>query len=164
MKINPEAVRLQINNLLVQYPELLDDDILRADMIEAETEAPEVLAMLVRRIGETEAIADGTKGYVLELCERGKRLDRRVEGLRSLIFKIMDDARLPKIELAEATISIRNGTPKVILQDAEALPEDCIRTKREPDLPTIKLKLVAGQTVPGACLSNPEPSLTIRTR
>lgn len=164
MKINPEAVRLQINNLLVQYPELLDDDILRADMIEAETEAPEVLAMLVRRIGETKAIADGTKGYVLELCERGKRLDRRVEGLRSLIHKIMDDARLPKIELAEATISIRNGTPKVILTDETALPDDCVKIVRNPDRAVIKDKLTSGQTVPGACLSNQEPSITIRTR
>lgn len=164
MKINPEQVRLQISNLLLQYPELADDEELRADMIEGETEAPELLAMLVRRIGETKAIAEGTKAYVQELCARGQRLDRRVDGIRSLIHKIMDDVRLPKLELAEATLSIRAGTQKVVLTDETALPDDCVKVIRNPDRTAIKEKLTSGETVPGAVLSNPEPSLTIRTR
>lgn len=164
MKINPEQVRLQISNLLLQYPELADDEELRADMIEGETEAPELLALLVRRIGETKAIAEGTKAYVQELCARGQRLDRRVDGIRSLIHKIMDDAKLPKIELDVATISFRNSPPKVMLTDEAALPDDCVKIIRSPDKTAIKEKLVAGETVPGACLSNQEPSISIRTR
>lgn len=164
MKLNPEQVRLQINNLILQYPELEGDDVLRADMIEAETDVPEFLSELVRRLGETKAISDGTKGYVQELCERGKRLDRRAEAIRSLIQKIMDDAKLPKLELAEATISVRAGTPKVVLTDEAALPDDCVKVVRNPDKAEIKIRLAAGQTVPGAVLSNSEPSLSIRTK
>lgn len=164
MKINPEQVRLQISNLLLLHPELEEDKEFLADMIEGATDAHELLSILVRQIGETKAISDGTKGYVQELCERGRRLDRRVEGFRSLIHKIMETAQIPKIELAEATISIRNGTPKVMLTDEAALPDDCVKVVRNPDKTKIKEKLIAGETVPGACLSNSEPGLTIRTR
>ncbi len=164
MNINPQNIQLQISNLLLQHPELMEDEDFRADMIEGCTNAPEFLSLLVRRIGETNALAEGTSLYIQELAARKNRLSARVEGMRTLIQKVMDVAQLQKLELSEATLSIRNGTPKVILTDETALPDDCVKVIRSPDKAEIKLRLAAGQTVPGAVLSNPEPSLTIRTR
>jgi hypothetical protein len=138
VKINPEQVRLQISNLLLQFPELEGDEVLRADMIEAETEAPELLGMLLRRIGETKATAEGTKAYVAELTDRKNRLERRVDGIRALIHKIMDDAQLSKLELDVGTISIRAGTPKVMILDEAELPEECFQVTRTPHRTLIK--------------------------
>jgi hypothetical protein len=49
-------IHQQIVNLLLQYPELEEDDQLRADMIERETDTLEFLAMLERKRQEAEAM------------------------------------------------------------------------------------------------------------
>lgn len=163
-KINPIQVRQAIANLLLQYPDLAEDDVLRADMIEGETEAFDFLAQAVRNIGERQALANGIAEYAKELGERRARMERGVEALRALAFKVMSDADLRKVELPEATLSIRNGVPKVVITDETALPADCVKTTVAPDKTAIKEKLVTGQEVPGACMSNAEPTLAIRIK
>jgi hypothetical protein len=164
MRLNPAQVQQDIANLLLQYPELSEDDVLRADMIEAETDAHDFLSQLVRRIGARQALATGVGEYAKDIAERKSRIERSVEALRSLAFKIMNVADLKKVELAEATLSIRNGTAKVIITDESLLPPDCVRTTVTPDKTTIKEKIGAGIVVPGAELSNSEPSLSIRIK
>lgn len=164
MKLDPAIVQQQIANILVAIPELRDDDTLRADMIEAETDAFALLSKLVRMIGDAGALAGGTQQYIAELRERQTRIERRIEGLRSLVFKVMESADLSKCELAEATLSIRKGARKVLITDEERLPNQAFRVKREPDKQMIKSWLDAGQEVPGAILSNGESGLTIKVK
>lgn len=164
MRLDPAIIKHQIDNLLAQFPELIEDDVLRTDMIEGQTDAFTFLSMLVRKIGESDALADGVDLYRQELAERESRIRRRIFSLRGLAFKIMEAAELKKAELPEATLSIRNGTPKVIIVDETQLPENCVRTKTEPDKTKIKDALLSGETVEGAVLSNAEPSLSIRIK
>lgn len=164
MNLNPQVVQQEISNLLLLYPELQEDDQLRVDMIEGETDAFRMLSIIVRKIGENKALADGTDRYAQELKERSARIDRRIEAFRALAFKIMNYGAIKKAELPEATLSVRAGQPKVIVTEEEVLPDDCIRIKREPDKTAIKDKLTRGDHVPGAVLSNSEPSLSIRIK
>lgn len=164
MTFDLRIIQQEIANLILLYPELEGDEQLRSDMIEAETDAHQFLTMLVRRIGETGALSEGTALYIKDLVERKARFERRIEALRSLAFKIMNAADVRKVELSEATLSIRAGTPKVILTDEKLLPDDCVQVVRNPDKATIKLKLAAGGMIPGAVLSNAEPSLSIRIK
>jgi hypothetical protein len=164
MKLNPLIIQQQIANLLLLYPQLADDDEWRVDAIEGETDAFEYLSRLVRRIADRQAMANGITEYAKDIAERKARIERNVEALRTLAFKIMNIADLKKVELPEATLSIRNGASRVLIQDESALPPDCVKTITSPDKTAIKEKLVAGQAVPGAYLSNSEPSLSIRTR
>ena len=69
-----------------------------------------------------------------------------------------------RIELPEATLSIRVGMPKVVVTDEAVLPDTLCRIKREPDKTKIKESLLAGNAVEGAVLSNAEHTLTIRTK
>lgn len=164
MNLDPRNVLQEISNLLLQYPELQEDDQLRADMIEGETDAHKLLSMIVRKIGENKALAEATDSYAQELKDRSARIDRRIEAFRSLAFKIMQQGGINKAELPEATLSIRSGTPKVIITDETALPNDAFIVKRAPDKYTIKSWLDAGQEVPGAVLSNAEPTISIRVK
>lgn len=164
MRLDPQAVQLQIANLILQFPDLADDEILRADMIEAETEAFDFLSQIVRKIGDTKSLAAGTGEYIKELSERKARVERREEALRALAFKIMQAADIKKAELPEATLSVRNTPAKVVIVDEPALPADCLKTTVSPDKTAIKEKLGAGMDVPGALLSNGEPSLSIRIK
>ena len=164
MYLNPEIVRQQIANLLLVCPELGEDDVLRADMIEGETEAFDFLSRLVKQIEDSKILSEGTAARIDELRQRKDRFERRQESLRSLAFKIMQAAELKKAELALATLSIRNGTQKVVITNEDALPAECLRMKWEPDKTKIKELLVNGSEVQGAELSNAEPTLSIRIK
>ncbi len=164
MRLTPQMIEQEIANLVLHYPELAEDEQLRADMVEGETEAFEFLSQVVRSIGENKALAAGTAEYAKELIERKARIERRVEAFRALAFSVMQKADLRKAELPEATLSVRAGTQRVVITEEERLPDTCIKIVRSPDKTAIKDKLLLGEDVPGAFLSNAEPSLSIRVK
>lgn len=163
MNLHPDSVRQEIARLMLTYPELSEDEVLRADMIEGATNVHEFLSYVVRRIGERQALASGIADYAKDIGERKARVERSVEALRELSFKIMNDAKLRKIELPEATLSVRAVPPKVIITDEENLPDIACKFKREPDKTKIK-ELLATGTVPGAEMSNGSETLSIRIK
>ncbi|MEU7656817.1 siphovirus Gp157 family protein, partial [Micromonospora taraxaci] len=91
--------------------------------------------------------------------------ETRIERLREFALKVMDWTAQKKIELPEATLSIRMGQPAVVGEpDADALPDHLCRIKREPNKSAIKEALQNGRTVPGCELSNGQPSIAIRIK
>lgn len=165
MQLNPELVKLQISNLRLQHPELLEDEESWLASLESQTDAPELLTSIVRRIEDSKALAEGTKDRLDELKARKDRFEHRVESLRGLLFKVMDAAALPKLELPEATLSIRAGQPQLV---GDADPESVLPEFRKVsvalDRAAIKDALKNGSEVPGFILSNSAPSLTIRIK
>lgn len=158
------SVQQAITSLLLEHPELEEDEVLRADSIEGQTSAFEFLSGVIRKIGATQAIANGTADYIGELQERKARLERRELALRALIFKVMATAELKKVELPEATLSVRNGTPRVVISNQHEIPSEFFRVIREPDKSKIKAAIIAGEYVPGTALTNAEPCLSVRVK
>jgi|SRR5215472_11917694 len=153
-----------ITELLLAHPELEEDEVLRADTIEGETETFTLLSKLVRLVGQAKVLELGTAAYIAELQSRKARFERRQDALRGLVLKLMNTAELTKMELPEATLSIRAGTPKVVIVDETQIPEEYCRVKIEPDKIKIKAALITTGSVPGAMLSNAEPVLAILTK
>jgi nitrogen fixation/metabolism regulation signal transduction histidine kinase len=165
MRLDPNAIRLQVENLKLQHPELLEDDEAWIATLESESDFNELLTTIVRRIEDTKALVIGTKDRFEELKARKDRFEHRVETLRTLAFKIMQAAELAKVELPEATLSLRAGTQQLIGDaDPQALPDTLCKISRDLDRTAIKDALKTGQTVPGFQLSNSPPSLTIRIK
>lgn len=164
MRIDVASVRRHVEALTAVYPELAEDEQLLADMVEGETEVFEVLSVLVRQANETKAIAAGLADYAKDIGERKARIERRVDSIRALIMSIMDAAGLNKAALPEATLSVRAGTQRPVVDDADALPEDLVRIERKPDMAAIKAAVEAGREVAGIHISNGEPSLTVRVK
>lgn len=162
LDLDVKYVRDQITALLLANPELADDEVLREDMIIGETITDEFIAKILRNIGATRALMNGTSEYVRELKDRIERLERRELALRSLIQNVLTSADLQKIELPEGTVSLRYSPPKVIIVDEQELPQEFWRIRKEPDKQRIGTALKAREHVPGACLSNSEVSLMIR--
>lgn len=162
MRHDPLIVRMQIEQLLRDYPELTEDDIPLA--MESETDGVEYLRWIERRRRQAVALADADQIIIDDLKARIDRFNRRDEALRRLMFGLLQATGLRKLELPEATLSIRAGVPKTIVTDETAIPETFIRIKRELDIASIKVALKDGIPVPGATLSNAEETLTIRTK
>jgi uncharacterized protein YjiS (DUF1127 family) len=156
-----EKARAEIRNLIHNYPELEHDDVLRADMLEGETSLNDVIDLLLRKIKEAQTLSNAVTDEMGMLAERQTRFELRALNLRKAIFHMLEDAGLKKLERPRGTVSIASGRPRVIITDENALPEDFVRTKREPDKRRIETYLKAGETVPGATFSNAEPYLRI---
>lgn len=164
MRLDPTIIARDIDALIVACPELADDESLRHDMIEGETEAFNLLSLIVRRIGTIKALTESIAAYLKDLGERKSRLERRLDAYRAMARKLMGHANLRKAELAEATLSISAGRQKVIVTDESLLTDAYCSIKREPNKTAIKDALEAGDEVAGAVLSNAEENLTIRTK
>jgi nitrogen fixation/metabolism regulation signal transduction histidine kinase len=163
--LDPLVVRQQVENLKIVHPELLEDDDAWISSLESETDFNELLTTIVRRIEDTKALVIGTKDRFEELKARKDRFEHRVETLRELAFKIMHAADLAKVELPEATLSLRAGTQQLSGDaDPKDLPDSLCKISRDLNRTAIKEALKTGKEVPGFSLSNSTPSLTIRIK
>lgn len=165
MQLDPNIVRQSIENLKLTHPELLEDNEAWLATLESETSFEELLTSVVRRIEDTKALVIGTKDRFEELKARKDRFEYRVEALRNLLFKMMQIAELAKLELPEATLSLRAGQQQLIGEaDPASLPDSLCKISRDLNRTAIKEALKTGQTVSGFELSNSPPSLTIRIK
>jgi hypothetical protein len=133
-------------------------------MLEGETDLHRVAQTIVDRQHEDEDHIVSLDHRIDLNDARSKRFKRRVAALRALILKLMQHAEIPRLQLDTATLSVRRGPPRVIVTDETRLPEDCFRVTRKPNLTHIKELIDQGVSVPGATLSNAEPSLTMGTK
>ena len=163
-KLDVSVIRQQIDQLLLAYPDLADDEVLRADMIEGETDLHEFLRKIERKREDAVALSNALSMTIDELKARKERFERRDQAMRHLMFSAMQWADLRRAELPEATLSVRNGTPKVVIVDEQSIPAEFFRIKREPDKTLIRDALNALENVPGAAMSNAEPVLSVRTK
>lgn len=163
MQLDPRAVRQSIENLKLVHPELIEDDEAWAATLESETDFHELLTKIVRRIEDAKSLAIGTKDRLEELTSRKARFEQRVNGLRDLLFNLLEAANLPKIELPEATLSLRNVPPSVTITDEGALPDIACKFERKPDKTKIK-ELLADGIVAGATMSNGSRTISIKIK
>ena len=80
------------------------------------------------------------------------------------MLKVLQAANLPKVELPEATLSIRNGSEKVVINDETSVPHEYCYVKYTPNKTRIKELLKSGTTLNWAALVIGEPTIAIRTK
>jgi len=160
--LDATRVTLEIERLLAEYPELADDEALRADMIEGSTDAFAVLSRIVATMREATATVAAIKIQADALWSRAERFERREKAMRALAQRIMEAANIRKAELPEATLSIRAVAPSLVITDESALPDWAWRVKRELDRTAIKERVKAGDFVPGAEMNNGGSTLSVR--
>lgn len=142
----------EIANLIAAYPEMQDDDALKADMISGEFDVESVMSRVMSHLFEAEEMLDGMKPRFDDLSERKKRWERRKEFCRALAQRVLEASGRPRIELPEATISKSVGKESVEITNVDELPQGLYATERKPDKKAIGEQLKAGEDVPGARL------------
>jgi hypothetical protein len=167
MQLETEKLRIEIQFLLAQYPELEGDEDLRADMLDGETDITRLLTALHRYREDTRALADGSQERLDELLSRKKRLALRTDFISKLMQGILTIAEIRKIELPEVTLSLRNNPSLLVIDediDFKDMPDDLMRVKRELDRKKIREALEQGRNVPGAVLVPAPASLSVRVK
>lgn len=162
--LDANFTKAEIAKLLETYPELAEDEQLRVDAIEGETDAYKILEKALDEKHDAEATMEGIGIRMQHLQERAGRFMRKSEAMKALIKAIMQAAKLDKVQLPEATLSITKPRNSVSIEDVDALPQGYFRLKREADKAAIKSALEQGNEIPGAILQTGTPGLTVRTK
>jgi hypothetical protein len=150
LKIDVAYLSQQIDRLIAAYPELQEDEALRADVLDGETELNEVISRALDHALEAESMAEAIKGRMGFMSERMARYAKRAEAMRGLILELMTKANLRSLPLPEATIAVSAGRDSVIITDLNALPQGTFKTERIADKTSIAAQIKAGSPVPGA--------------
>ena len=157
-------VKAEVGKLLAEYPELEDDETLRADAIEGETDAHKIIKRALAERQDAEMMVGAIKAREVDMAARRARFERKSDAMRSLIRNIMQAAKLPKLTLDEATLSITSPRRTVVVEDLEALPQGYFKTVRQADKTAIKSALEQGNEIPGAVMATGSPGLMVRTK
>lgn len=139
------------------------DEQLLDDAIEGETNLLEAIDKLLACIATDAGMASGARRASADIASRADRLDKRAEAARALIEQAMFIAEVEKIERPTATLSLVRRAAKVeITEEADVPAEFWKAAEPKLDKKALAAALKNGAAVPGACLSNQAPSLTIR--
>jgi hypothetical protein len=146
-----------------------DDDVDFLELVEAETDALEILRRLLRRARRAEAEAAAVKAMrhelVEELAAREERHAQRSDALRRAVIWAMGELGLQRIVAPDFSASV--STPAhgpVEVPDPTAVPDEYCRVVKSPDKVKIKELLEGGLSPNWASFAPAKPKLQIRTR
>ena len=149
--------------LLDEHPNL-DDETIR-DTLEGITNVHELISELIRSALVDEALQAGLRARLEEMRQRLNRLAERGLKKRQLALEAMNEVGLKKLEQPDFTASARLGAPPLVVTSDQAIPEAYwIPQPPRLDRQTLTADLRHGDQVSGACLGNPAPILTVRTK
>jgi Siphovirus Gp157 len=159
-----EVIKLQLERLKLEFPDLIEDMDAWQLSVESETDMVKFMRVVERQRQEIAGRVVGLEQTIDNLMARKERFQRNDAAMRSMMLGLLQNAQLRKMELPEATISVRHGMPRVVITDEADLPGEYWRIKKEPDKIKIKQALESAASVPGASLSNSPDTITIRIR
>ncbi len=142
-----------------------DDPVLILDTIEGETDLAEACVAVLEECNEDEILIKGLAAHIGDLQTRKGRMEKSVETRRNIILMAMEKAGLGTIRSPLGTMSAR-PTPKQAIITDEALIPARFWKAQDPKLDKGELSsaLRAGETIPGASLSNGGITLSVRVK
>ena len=150
-----------INRLLADHPELADDPILRADMIEGETDAFAIIERLARAADQRKSYAASDRATAQEFAEVARRHEAAAERMRGAILDLMLAADMTKLRLPSGgMVNVGQSKPSPQIQSPGMVPESlCTIT---PSMTAIRAYIEAeGVLPPGVAMSNGAPFVRI---
>jgi hypothetical protein len=151
------------DRIRAQDPDI--DETTLADTVEGLTDLHEIVTAIIRSALEDEALANGLRGRIGEMEDRLARLQDRASKRRQIAKDVMVELDVKKIQAPDFTVSLRPGTPALMVIDEAAVPS-IYWEPRDPKLNRQGLlaDLKQGAEITGVSLSNPEPVLSVRTK
>jgi hypothetical protein len=147
--------------LLGRWPELASDEETLADTLEGVSMLPEAIAAVIRSALDDEADCTSIAERIKRLQARRKRLEERADRKRAMALHFCQEGRIKRIPAPDFTAYESMTEGRVIITGTVA--DAWMRIKKEEDKVRIGEALRAGEVVPGAELSNPVPTLVVRT-
>ena len=135
------------------------------DTIEGASDLPQLLVAVLRSRQEDLSLKEALHKRLEAMRARLERIHTRAEQKRVQLATAMQEAGRKKLMAPDFTASLRPGSVRVVVIDESQVPaEFWVAQLPRLDRQQLLLALKSGRAVPGALLSNPEPSLAVRSR
>ncbi len=159
-RVHYQAIKQRVSEA---HPDL--DGQTLADTVEGLTNLHDIVAAIIRAAVTDEALGDGLRGRIADMQQRLTRFEDRAASWRRIARDVMIEADIKKVTAPDFTISIRAGTPSLVVIDEPSIPPKYWEP-RDPRLnrQLLTADLKGGEAIMGASLSNPEPVLSVRTK
>jgi hypothetical protein len=143
----------RIDALLAAYPEIAEDEILRADMFAGELNLDNVLSTILDKALQAASMQEAIATRQKDLASRKARFAKQEEALRGFMLTIMEMAGLQSMPLPEATLSCSFRKPEVMVVDETKLPDYCLKMTviHKPDMAFIKSEYERHGVLLGGC-------------
>lgn len=162
-----DLTKIQVAAIADHLRDFLDEDE-RAyvDTLEGETDLFEWCRRLLGKIEDDEGHIAALDEQIADRAARKKRAAERVKTTREAIMGLLDCAKLDKLVLPEATLSVRDTADKLAVNDPEAVPEEYTVPNPKPSMELIKASFTTETPdLPNWLHIEPgKPSLTIRRK
>ena len=165
MHLQNETHRYQVTRerLLATWPEI--DSNTLADTLEGITDLHEIIAAIIRSALVDEALHGGLRSRLEDMKTRLARLEERGAKKRQLALDAMSEVGLRKLEQPDFTASARAGSPSLVVVAEDAIPKSYwVPQPPKLDRQSLLAELKRGGEIPGTQLSNPRPTLSVRTK
>ena len=154
-----KALLLNIRDVIGEDEEMI------ATAVEGETGLIEAISSAVDRISEINSHREALEGRIKAMSERRDRFEDQASRIKAAIHVAMGQAELPKLELPQATISLRAVPPKLEVTDEAAIPSKFWKAQDPKlDKKAVLDALKSKEDVPGAVLSNGGQTISIRDK
>jgi hypothetical protein len=165
VSLKSEVLKYQVlkERLTAEYLGL-DDETL-SDTLEGITNLHEMIAAIIRSALVDEALQKGLRSRIEDMRHRLARLEERGAKKRQLALEAMTEAGLKKLEQPDFTASARAGLPGLVVVAEDLIPEAYwVPQPAKLDRQSLLADLKRGGDIPGTQLSNPKPTLSVRTK
>lgn len=164
--MNVQVQLAEIARIAGQLETLCDDDErLFSDMLEGETDLFRIVGKLHQQLATDSELIAGITARQSDLSDRKRRLADRTTATKAAIGQFLRASKLPKIELAEATYSVRDGKSGLRIVDPEAVPGEYQKIKTEPDKTAINTAFSDAAELPNWLVREPARDVvTARTK
>jgi len=149
--------------LQAEFPEA--DERTLCDTLEGLSSLPEALAAVVRSYLDDIDLAAALGMRISDMQERLSHFEQRVDKKRELVTSVMERANIKKLAEPDFTASLRAVPPSVVVVDEAQIPQDYWKPQAPRfDRQGISAALKGGSAIPGAALSNPQMTISVRTK
>ena len=164
LQVDIAAFKAHWAAMLAAYPELVEDDDLRDDTLEGETDLHAIVKRLLSIRQGSSAMATAIKQIKQDNAERQARFERKADGASAMLKSLLIAAGVDKLTLPEATVSITKPRVVVEITDLDAIPQGFAKFEKRADKAALKAALEAGEQIPGAALAFSDEGLIVRTK
>jgi hypothetical protein len=168
--MNPAAIKIakrDIDRVLDDLNAFLgDDEQLKLDMLEGETDLFSIIRQLLNENEADEGIILALEEQIGSRQLRKDRAKARIDRRKTAMSQLMDCAQTTKLGLPEATLSLRTLQPRPKVVDVDQLPDAFVKVSqvRKADNDAIAVAIEGGASIPGVVMTNGGSSLTVRRK
>lgn len=142
-----------------------NDEEMAAVAVEGETGLIEAISGAVDRLHELETNCVALEAREKDIHDRRARFEDQAARIKAAIHVAMGHGELRKLELPQATLSLRAVPPKAEITDEAAIPSKFWKAQDPKlDKKAVLDALKSKEEIPGASLSNGGETISIRVK